>query len=66
MVILDAIERAGSDDPVAVRDAIATTKGYPGAAGIITLDATGDSVKNAVIKTVKYGNFAFVTTIVPE
>ena len=66
MVILDAIERAGSDDPVAVRDAIATTKGYPGAAGIITLDATGDAVKNAVIKTVKYGNFAFVTTIVPE
>ena len=66
MVILDAIERAGSDDPVAVRDAIATTKGYPGAAGIITLDATGDAVKNAVIKTVKDGNFAFVTTIVPE
>jgi branched-chain amino acid transport system substrate-binding protein len=66
MVILDAIERAGSADPVAVRDAIAQTKGYPGAAGIITLDATGDAVKNAVIKTVKDGNFAFVTTIVPE
>jgi len=66
MVILDAIERAGTDDPLAVRDAIAQTEGYPGAAGIITLDATGDAVKNAVIKTVKDGNFAFVTTIVPE
>lgn len=66
MVILDAIERAGTVDHAAVRDAIAETEGYPGAAGIITLDANGDAVKNAVIKTVKDGNFAFVTTIVPE
>lgn len=66
MVILDAIERAGSADPNAIRDAIAETEGYPGAAGIITLDENGDAVKNAVIKQVKNGNFAFVTTIIPE
>ncbi|MDY7028989.1 MAG: ABC transporter substrate-binding protein [Spirochaetota bacterium] len=66
LVILDAIERAGTTDTVAVRDAIAATKGYPGAAGIISLNETGDAVKNAVIKRVKDGNFAFVTTIVPE
>ncbi len=66
MVILDAIERAGSSNSVAIRDAIAKTEGYPGAAGIITLDENGDAVKNAVIKAVKGGNFSFVTTIVPE
>jgi branched-chain amino acid transport system substrate-binding protein len=66
MVILDAIERAGSADSVAIRNAIAKTEGYPGAAGIITLDENGDAVKNAVIKAVKGGNFSFVTTIVPE
>jgi branched-chain amino acid transport system substrate-binding protein len=66
MVILDAIERAGSVDQNAVRDAIAATKGYPGAAGIITLDANGDAVKNAVIKRVEGGEFKFVTTIIPD
>jgi len=66
LVILDAIERAGTTDTVAVRDAIAATKGYPGAAGIISLNETGDAVKNAVIKTVKDQQFSFVTTIVPE
>lgn len=66
MVILDAIKRAGSVDQNAVRDAIAATKGYPGAAGIITLDANGDAVKNAVIKRVEGGGFKFVTTIIPD
>ncbi|MDF1568703.1 MAG: ABC transporter substrate-binding protein [Spirochaetaceae bacterium] len=66
MVIIDAIERAGSADSVAIRNAIAETEGYPGAAGIITLDENGDAVKNAVIKAVESGNFSFVTTIVPE
>ncbi len=66
LVILDAIKKAGSTDTNAVRDAIAKTKGFPGAAGIITLDSNGDAVKNAVIKTVRDGNFSFVTTIVPE
>lgn len=65
LVIIDAIERAGSADPKAIRDALATTKGYPGAAGVITLDENGDAVKSAVIKTIQGGEFTYMTTVEP-
>ena len=63
ILILDAIKRAGSADPVKIRDEIAKTKGFEGAAGIITLDANGDAIKNAVIKTVKNGKFTYLDTV---
>jgi branched-chain amino acid transport system substrate-binding protein len=66
ILILDAIERAGSTDPVALRDAIAETEGFEGAAGIITLDENGDAVKNAVIKQVKNGEFVYMDTVEPK
>ena len=66
ILILDAIERAGSTDPVALRDALAETEGFEGAAGIITLDENGDAVKNAVIKQVKNGEFVYMDTIEPR
>lgn len=66
LLILDAIERAGSTDPVAVRDAIADTKAFPGAAGPITLDENGDAVKDAIIKTVKDGKFTYMDTVKAE
>jgi len=65
LVALDALKRAGSTDGVKLRDAIAATKGFPGAAGIITLDANGDATKSAVIKTVKDGKFTYLTTVQP-
>lgn len=65
LVILDAIERAGSTDPEKIRDEIAKTKNFPGAAGIITLDENGDAVKSAVIKVVKNGEFVYLDTIEP-
>src|SRR5262249_54120289 len=36
---VDAIKRAGNTDHKAVRDALAATKGFPGVAGAITMDA---------------------------
>ena len=63
ILILDAIKRAGSADPVKIRDEIAKTKGFEGAAGIITLDQNGDAIKNAVIKTVKGGKFTYLDTV---
>jgi len=66
ILILDAIERAGSTDPIALRDALAETEGFEGAAGIITLDENGDAVKNAVIKQVKNGEFVYMDTIEPR
>lgn len=65
LLVLDAIERANSTDPVAIRDAIAETSGFQGAAGIVTLDANGDAVKDAVIKVVKDGEFTYLETIEP-
>ena len=66
ILILDAIERAGTTDGPALRDAIAATSGFPGAAGIITLNADGDAEKNAVIKTVKDGVFTYLDTVEPQ
>jgi branched-chain amino acid transport system substrate-binding protein len=66
ILILDAIERAGSTDSDALRDAIAATKNFEGAAGIVTLDENGDAVKNAVIKHVKDGEFKYLDTIEPK
>ena len=66
LVIREAIEKAGSLDTVKIRDEIAATTNYMGAAGIITLDENGDAVKSAVIKEAKDGKFAYVTTVEPQ
>jgi len=65
MLILDAIKRAGSTDTVKLRDEIAKTKDFIGAAGSITLDENGDAVKDAIIKVVKDGKFTYLDTIKP-
>ena len=66
ILMRNAIERAGSADPNAIRDALAETQGFDGAAGVISLDANGDAVKNAVIKTISNGEFEYLTTIAPN
>jgi len=65
LVILDAIERAGSTDPKAIRDALAVTADYPGAAGIISLDENGDAVKSAILKVVEDGKFTYKAIVEP-
>jgi len=65
ILILDAIERAGSIDHDAVRDEIAKTKDFEGSAGFVTLDENGDAVKDAVIKVVKDGKFTYMDTVKP-
>ena len=66
MLALDAITRAGSTDHKAIRDAIAGTKNFKGATGIITLDANRDASKTAIIKQVKDGKFAYLTKVEPQ
>ena len=65
LVALDAITRADSLDTVKIRDAIAQTKGFEGAAGTVTLDKNGDATKSAFIKTVKNGAFSYLTVVAP-
>ena len=59
------IEKANSLDTQKIRDDIAKTKDFEGAAGNITLDENGDAVKDAVIKIVKDGKFKYLTTVKP-
>ena len=59
LILLDAITRANSTDPIAIRDAIANTKNFVGATGTISLDKNGDAVKQVIVKTVTNGNFVF-------
>ncbi|MDP4127450.1 MAG: ABC transporter substrate-binding protein [Bacillota bacterium] len=63
IVILDAIKKANSSDPVKIKEQIAKTKDFPGAAGMITLDENGDAVKDAVIKQVKNGKFTYMDIV---
>ncbi|MBC3795572.1 ABC transporter substrate-binding protein [Acetobacterium tundrae] len=64
MMLMDAIERAGSADPQAIRDALATTTNFEGATGVITINANGDAEKNsAIVKVVKDGKFTYLDTV---
>ncbi len=65
MLLIDALKRAGTTDGPKLRDAIAATKNFPGAAGTITLDANRNPTKSAVVLTVKNGKFAFVQDVNP-
>lgn len=66
ILILDSIKRAGSADSVKIRDEMAKTKDFKGAAGIINFDENRNAVKNAVIKQVKGGKFTYLDTIEPK
>lgn len=65
LVILDAIKRANSIDPVKIRDEIAKTTNFEGAAGSISINADRNAEKDAVIKVVKDGKFQYMTTVKP-
>jgi branched-chain amino acid transport system substrate-binding protein len=52
-----AIQRAGSTDPAAVRDALAQTADFQGVTGQISFDANRNASKPGLIVTVKDGKF---------
>jgi len=66
LVILKAIEAAGSADPIKIQQALVATKDFQGAAGVVNFDENGDAVKSAVIKTVKDGKFTFMDVVEPN
>lgn len=45
----DAIKRAGSEDKAAIRDALASTKDFPGVTGSFSIDENHNPVKDTVI-----------------
>jgi branched-chain amino acid transport system substrate-binding protein len=66
LLALNAIERAGSVDGTAIRDALAQTKDFKGATGIITLDKNRDATKTAIIKKVMDGKFVYEGKVEPK
>ncbi len=65
-LIADAIKRAGSADPTAIRDALAATQGFPAVTGQITY-APGQRKpnKSVTIIQVQDGAYTFVKEITP-
>lgn len=64
-VMVDAIRRAGKDEPTAIRDAIAQTKDFDGVTGKITIDAQRNAQKSAVVLKIEGGKAKFETSIAP-
>ena len=64
-VAIAALARAPSLEGPAVRDALARTRDFVGAAGTLSLDAERNAVKPAVILRVEGGRRRFVTTVAP-
>src|SRR6202166_55329 len=65
-VVLDAIKRADSTSPSAVRDAIAQTKDFAGVSGQITIDARRNASKPAVILAIKNQQVQYFEKINPN
>ncbi len=62
MLACDAIEAAGSTDPVAIRDAIAQID-FTGVTGPVKFDENGNPTKAAVIKKVESGKFVYADEV---
>jgi len=65
MMIIEAMKRANSADPVKVKDELSKTKDYAAVSGQITLNATHDAVKSAVIVEMKDGKQTFREKVNP-
>lgn len=65
-VLADAIKRAGTSDPAAIRDAIAATKNFLGASGTITIDAEHNARKPIVVLEIQDGKLLLADVIQPE
>lgn len=64
-LLLEAIRKAGSDDPKKIRDALASIKDFKAVSGKSTLDRNGDSIKSAAILKIEGGRQKFVQMVNP-
>lgn len=65
MMVIEAMKRANAIDSVKIKDELAKTKDYQAVSGIITLNATHDAVKSAVIIEMKDGKQTFKEKVNP-
>jgi len=65
-LLADAIERAGSDDPAAIRDALAATQGFEAVTGIISYpEGQRKPEKSVTIIQVQNGVYSFAAEVEP-
>ncbi len=64
-ILFDAIERAGSDDPTMIRDALAVTENFEGVSGRTTIDEERNARKASVIVKIENGQFRFHAKVDP-
>lgn len=65
LMIIDAIKRANSTEPAKLRDALEQTKDLQVVTGVITLDASHNPIKSAVVIEMKDGKQSFKEKINP-
>ena len=65
LMMIDAIKRANSTDPVKIKDALAQIKNLQVITGTLTMDANHDPIKSAVIIELKDGKQTFRTKVNP-
>ena len=65
-VLADALKRAGTSEGPKLRDAINSTKDFPGVTGVITIDAERNAVKPAVVLKLQGGKYVYQETITPD
>jgi branched-chain amino acid transport system substrate-binding protein len=64
--VADAIKRANSEDPVKIKDALASTKDFKGITGTFTIDANHNAVKSAVIIELANGEQSNIVKVNPQ
>ncbi|CVK18556.1 Leucine-specific-binding protein [Sporomusa paucivorans] len=65
MMVIEAMKRSNSADPVKIKDELAKTKDYQAVSGLISFDANHDPIKSAVIIEMKDGNKTFKEKVNP-
>ncbi|WP_256761011.1 ABC transporter substrate-binding protein [Cohnella sp. WQ 127256] len=65
-LIADAITRAGSEDPKAIRDALNDTKGFKAVTGEISYETSRVPSKSVTIIKVNEGKFEFADNVTPQ
>ncbi|MDI9370048.1 MAG: ABC transporter substrate-binding protein [Synergistaceae bacterium] len=65
MLVVNAIEQAGSAEPDAIRDALAATKDFPGVTGSKTINETHDAEGPVGVVQIKGGKKLFIDIVEP-
>jgi len=64
-ILINAIRKAGSTQPSAIRNELAQTKAFAGVTGSITIDSNRNAVKPAVVLRVQNSKLEYVETVAP-